>query len=66
MQEYSPDTKIERSKNGMKELIPGFIVTIGGVIIGGILYKMGYNKGVSECRRIVQTAVEVHKAVEEK
>lgn len=50
----------------MKELIPGFIVTIGGVIIGGILYKMGYNKGVSECRRIVQTAVEVHKAVEEK
>ena len=49
----------------MNKFIPGLIVAAVGVILGGALYKTGYHKGVDDCRRIVQTAIDVKEAVQE-
>ena len=50
----------------MKEILKAAICAVLGVAAYTVVYNKGYNKGVSECQRMTQLAVDVQEAVKDK
>ena len=50
----------------MKEILKAVGCAIFGVVAYKYIHDKGYNKGVDECKRMTQLAVDVKEAVENK
>ena len=47
----------------MKNVVPGILMSLVGIVVLGAVYKDGYNKGVSDCNKTIKLMAEVAKAV---
>ena len=50
----------------MSKFVGGIIVTIAGIMAVTEAYKLGYNKGIDDCTRVLKMVNKVAKAVEDK
>lgn len=50
----------------MKEILKAALCAVLGVVAYKYVHDKGYNKGVDECKRMTQLAVDVQEAVENK